>query len=421
MAKISHLENTVCALDEGIREIKHLLLAKGKTPVSSSVPVNDSSPSEASSRRPLDEVGRPSCIEPQPMASVPEHFPRRLELPIFEGSDPDGWIFRVERYFEINDLRADEKLRAVIVCMEGKALAWYNWEEGHHQFNGWEEFKERLLLRFRSSQEGNLHEQLMSLLQTSTVQENRQQFEMLSAPLQELPPSMLEAAFVNGLRLDIQEELQQLDPSGLLGKMRAAQRIEEKQRTLEAYHAGILPRWPKTSSPSQHATHVTVILAEHRATHPLPPINAAYTSRWDSRAPAPPTKPTSPAPTRLHTPFKKLTDREMQEKRERGLCFRCEERLSPGHRCKQKTLQVLWVTDDEEEEEIDPPLPDEAAGGVELADGPTTTILCISSMVGFCPPHSMKVRDKIKSREVIVLIDSSASHNFISEHIVLKL
>ena len=92
MAKISHLENTVCALDEGIREIKHLLLEKGKTPVSSSAPVNDSDPSETSSRRPLDEVGRPSHIEPQPMASVPEHFPRRLELPIFKGSDPDGWI-----------------------------------------------------------------------------------------------------------------------------------------------------------------------------------------------------------------------------------------------------------------------------------------------------------------------------------------
>ena len=125
------------------------------------------------SRRPGDEVGRPSRIEPQPISSVPEHFPRCLKLPIFEGSDPDGWIFRVERYFEINSLHADEKLRVVLVCMEGEALAWYNWEEGHHQFNGWEEFKERLLLRFRSSQDGNLHEQLMSLLQTSTVQEYR--------------------------------------------------------------------------------------------------------------------------------------------------------------------------------------------------------------------------------------------------------
>ena len=244
---------------------------------------------------------------------------------------------------------------------------------------------------------------------------------MFSAPLRELPPSVLEAAFVNGLRSDIQAELRELDPSGLVGKMRAAQRIEEKQRTLEAYHVGTLPRWPNTSFLSQRATHVTVIPTAHRTSQPLPPINATYQSRWDSRAPAPPSKLTSPALTHLHTPFKRLTDREMQEKREKRLCFRCDERFSPGHRCKQKTLQVLWVTNDEEEDGINPPLSDEAVDGIELTDGPTTAVLCISSMVGFCPPHLMKVREKIKAREVIVLIDSGASHNFISKHIVSEL
>ena len=36
-------------------------------------------------------------------------------------------------------------------------------------FSGWEEFKELMLLRFKSSQEGTLREQLMSLFQTSTM------------------------------------------------------------------------------------------------------------------------------------------------------------------------------------------------------------------------------------------------------------
>ena len=35
---------------------------------------------------------------------------RHLEMSIFEGEDPDGWIFRAERYFTINQLTKLEKL-----------------------------------------------------------------------------------------------------------------------------------------------------------------------------------------------------------------------------------------------------------------------------------------------------------------------
>ena len=44
MAKLSHLENTISALDEGIQEIKHLLLIMGKTLAALSTPLNESSP-----------------------------------------------------------------------------------------------------------------------------------------------------------------------------------------------------------------------------------------------------------------------------------------------------------------------------------------------------------------------------------------
>ena len=46
--------------------------------------------------------------------------------------------------------------------------------------------------------------------------------------------------------------------------------------------------------------------------------------------------------------FKCLTETEIQNKRAKGLCFRCDEKFSPGHRCKDKSLQVLNVCDEEE-------------------------------------------------------------------------
>ena len=48
----------------------------------------------------------------------------KLELPIFDGNNLDGRLFRAERYFEINKLKSAEKLRAAIVCLKGEALAW---------------------------------------------------------------------------------------------------------------------------------------------------------------------------------------------------------------------------------------------------------------------------------------------------------
>jgi len=54
---------------------------------------------------------------------------RKLEIPVFEGTDAYGWLNRVERYFELKGMIENEKVQAVMVAMEGKALAWYQWWE----------------------------------------------------------------------------------------------------------------------------------------------------------------------------------------------------------------------------------------------------------------------------------------------------
>ncbi|CAI8612716.1 unnamed protein product [Vicia faba] len=47
---------------------------------------------------------------------------RRLEIPIFKGEDTYGWYVRVERYFNLNGVRVRDKLDAVVLAMEDKAL-----------------------------------------------------------------------------------------------------------------------------------------------------------------------------------------------------------------------------------------------------------------------------------------------------------
>ena len=50
---------------------------------------------------------------------------RKLEMPVFEGWNPEGWIFWVEHYFTFHRLGEAEKLEAIAVSMEGEVLYWF--------------------------------------------------------------------------------------------------------------------------------------------------------------------------------------------------------------------------------------------------------------------------------------------------------
>ena len=126
-------------------------------------------------------------------------------------------------------------------------------------------------------------------------------------------------------------------------------------------------------------------------------------------------------------PSNRLSDAEFQAKREKGLCFKCDEKYYSGHKCKAKEIRELRMfvvrADNVEEKIIEEDIYEqnelctmelniEIEGVVEL---------CINSVVGLTNPGTMKVRGKIQGREVIVLIDCGATHNFISDKLVAML
>lgn len=93
------------------------------------------------------------------------HRVRKLEMPIFNGEDPDGWLFSAKRYFEVNGLTKQEKMGAIGVSLEGDALSWLQWTEARRAFQDWQEFRKQLLLCFRPTQEGSLCEKFLAVRQ----------------------------------------------------------------------------------------------------------------------------------------------------------------------------------------------------------------------------------------------------------------
>lgn len=81
---------------------------------------------------------------------------RKLEIPIFKGEvgeDPIGYFHRVEWYFVVNRMTEKDKLDAAVLCLEGEALEWHQWEEERMPMTTWAQFKEQLRLRFLPAKE----------------------------------------------------------------------------------------------------------------------------------------------------------------------------------------------------------------------------------------------------------------------------
>ena len=48
-----------------------------------------------------------------------------MELPNFDGSEPTGWIARVERFFEVHEVKPELWVGMAFVSMEGAAVHWF--------------------------------------------------------------------------------------------------------------------------------------------------------------------------------------------------------------------------------------------------------------------------------------------------------
>ncbi|KAF7834643.1 putative LRR receptor-like serine/threonine-protein kinase [Senna tora] len=119
--------------------------------------------------------------------------------------------------------------------------------------------------------------------------------------------------------------------------------------------------------------------------------------------------------------YRRLIDEEMKRKRELGECFTCDEKWSPTHQCKNKRINLIILSEleDEEDDRDECPAKIEEEKDGKLAG--TLMSLSVNSAVGITRGRTMKLVGKIRGNEIIIMIDSGATHNFISTELVKKL
>ncbi|XP_041009475.1 uncharacterized protein LOC121253540 [Juglans microcarpa x Juglans regia] len=313
----------------------------------------------------------------------------KLEFPSFDGTDPAGWIFKASHYFDFHQTLGAHRLLMASYHMNGEALVWYQDAADTGQFTCWQTFIQALQLRFGPTAYDDPMEDITRLKQTSSVAEYKARFEALSNRLKRLPDSHKLSCFLSGLRDEIRLPLRMFKPVNLNAAFGLA-RIQEEYIVSSRRST---KTWGDKGSTSYFSNNQGGSISENtlRITRPA-------------------------------VPTRKISSMQMDEKRKKGLCYHCEEKWNPSHVCKNPKLYLLHgseavaedITDEVFYDSIEP---EETGPKLLLGSNPE---ISLNALTGTPCPNTMRVRGKLGTSMVVILVDSESTHNFLDPLIVKK-
>ena len=185
-------------------------------------------------------------------------------------------------------------------------------------------------------------------MQTGSVLEYQRKFIETAAPLDHVSEDMLLGQFLNGLRDDLKAEVRLLTPVNLEQAMELALRVEERNSLLAPKRSGL--SWSKSSTASY--TSKGSIPPSASLTGSIPP--SVSVKNWalgagDSQSSMSMPKLSGSNLSKVGGEVRQLSEKELQDKRAKGLCFKCDDKWVAGHCCKRRELSVLLMDDEDED------------------------------------------------------------------------
>ncbi|KAG7944870.1 hypothetical protein I3843_15G125100 [Carya illinoinensis] len=142
---------------------------------------------------------------------------------------------------------------------------------------------------------------------------------------------------------------------------------------------------------------------------PPPPKNNSSYQNTNPRFPNNNRRPT--------IPIQRISPSQMQERREKGLCYYCDERFQSGHKCNKSKLFLLegMKIEEIEDEEIDESMAilnlEESKEGEE--EKGELLGISLNALAGAYALKTMRIAGVINKISVITLIDTGSTHSFI--------
>ncbi|XP_062153129.1 uncharacterized protein LOC133861362 [Alnus glutinosa] len=300
----------------------------------------------------------------------------KLDFPRYNREeDLTSWICRVEQFFEFQRTENHEKILMAAYHLEGEAHMWYQLIRESEEILMWESLKVALHICYGPTVYEDHFGNLTKLQQTGTVKEYHMQFEQLLSRVGRMSQPHQLGCFISGLKGTLKTEVQASRPNSLTEAIGVARLYEARNLSMK-------------KSPIYEDRRI----GPRDAFPPLPSSNLTCNK---------------PIPSR------RLSPAEMQDRRSKGLCFNCDDKFIPGHRCK-KLFVIEGIYTKEEE-------------GAEAEDHDNQEwfreqpIISLQALTGTPNPHTMRVGGYLGNLRVIVLMDSGSTHNFLNPQIAHQL
>jgi hypothetical protein len=125
----------------------------------------------------------------------------KLSFPEFDGTDPDGWIRKAEKYFDLVGVSSEEKVQLAILYIKGKVEFWWR-STGCITANlPWHKFCSMITTRFNEVSHYEAIGQFHTLKQMGTVTEYIDKFEELMGLIKRDNPSLRDEYFTGSFVL----------------------------------------------------------------------------------------------------------------------------------------------------------------------------------------------------------------------------
>jgi hypothetical protein len=285
----------------------------------------------------------------------------KIDMRKFDGKDPITWILQMEQFFDLHNVPHTKKVRIASLYLEPNQFVWYLWLCSCKLLATWTIFIEEIIAHYEDTRSNTFFSQLINLKKKCSVTKHIENFQRLNIKVTDIPDENLIDVFIGNLKDNIQHEVRLWEPKSLENAFKVERNVESKNMAMAT----------RRTNPNIYR---------------------------EKNAPSSKT----PQPTRL-------TPQQLEERKEKGLFFNCDNKYSKGHKCGEKKL--FYIDCEEEEEQEQEPSQDENVDAISCEEL-TPTILC-NALAGISTPQTLKIEGYIKKKKVIVLIDSGSTHNFI--------